>query len=94
LEEFFVSLMNRRLLSASLFAGASVLGMATAAHGQTGANAPVADAGEVSADIIVTATRRSERLQDVAMSVNVVTEAAMSAIAFPTAAWRMSRISA
>jgi iron complex outermembrane recepter protein len=47
--------------------------MATAAHGQTGANAPVADAGEVSADIIVTATRRSERLQDVAMSVNVVT---------------------
>jgi iron complex outermembrane receptor protein len=82
----FLSLMNRRLLSASLFAGASVLGMATAAHGQTGANAPVADAGEVSTDIIVTATRRSERLQDVAMSVNVVT--------FPTAAWRMSRISA
>jgi iron complex outermembrane recepter protein len=69
--------MNRshtRLLSAIFLAGSSVIGLTAPAIAQ-GNEAPGAraEAEESSGEIIVTATRRQEKLQDVSMSVNVAT---------------------
>lgn len=59
--------MKRISRAAMLCASVSAFAMPAAAHAQSGAES------SNTADIIVTATRREERLQDVPMSVNVAT---------------------
>lgn len=60
-------------MSKNALLGASLLAMAAAmpATGQTAASVPAADASQASDDIIVTATKREQTLQDVPVSVSV-----------------------
>ena len=70
----------KKLWLVALASSASIIGLSSTAQAQTAAapsqaatDAAPAAQDASSQDIVVTATRRSERLQDVPMSVNVVT---------------------
>ena len=78
--------MRRTFASTSLFALAAAFAATPAAAQVTGdTDTPAADATQVSAnqgvaDIVVTATRRSENLQDIPLSVATVSDEALAAI--------------
>ncbi len=66
-------------LRSLMLAGTMFAVVPLAATAQTVASAPVAAADDVGADIIVTAQKRSERLQDVPVAVSVLNGAALAA---------------